>query len=272
VITRRRFVQLVGGGAAALAVGCGDNIKLPLGIFFDEHQWAAIDLATDLVLPGASAALAVRYIDTLLAAFERFPDPPHIFAGGPFSGRRAYPDTTGAESHVYPDASFDKFLPLSRVHEIAWRLRIYGSDQMPGWRDLYVDLVEQLDAAAKQIDRNHPLFVLLAPADQGLALDTVASNVPASWQMLVEHTLEGTFCAPEYGGNANLAGWQLARYDGDSAPLGYAYYDEAAGMYRERADQPTSQPTPGDGPEEFDPDIVNLLTVAAVGSGGKRFF
>jgi hypothetical protein len=41
MITRRRFVQLVGTGAAALATGCGDNRKLPRGLFFDEHQWAA---------------------------------------------------------------------------------------------------------------------------------------------------------------------------------------------------------------------------------------
>src|SRR5256885_8263535 len=53
-----------------------------------------------------------------------------------------------------------------------------------------------------------------------------------------------------------FSGWQLARYDGDSAPLGYAYYDAAADMYRERADQPTTQPTPGDVAEDFDPDIL----------------
>jgi len=285
MITRRRFVQLVGGGAAVLAASCGDNTKLPRGIFFDEHQWATIEAATEIVLPGASAALAVRYIDALLVAFERFPDPPQIFAGGPFSGRRGYPDDAGAESTLFPNDDFAKFQRLSRVKDIAWRMRIYGSAQTPGgdfndallgptpgWRDLYADLVTRLDHVAAQIDSKRQLFVLLSASDRNLALDTVAADFPGYWQALVEHTLEGTFGAPEYGGNAGLAGWKLARYEGDSAPLGYAYYDAAAGVYRERADQPTSQPTPGDVAEDFDPDILNVLTIAALGSGGKRFF
>jgi hypothetical protein len=105
-----------------------------------------------------------------------------------------------------------------------------------------------------------------------LALDTVASEKPEFWQALVEHTLEGTFGAPEYGGNQYLSGWHLAGYDGDSAPLGHAIYDEDAGAYVDRADQPTAQPSPGHVTEDFDPEILNLLTVAAIGSGGKRFF
>ena len=109
-------------------------------------------------------------------------------------------------------------------------------------------------------------------ADQGLALDTVASDAPAFYQALVEHTLEGTFAAPEYGGNTRLSGWQLTRYDGDSSPLGHSQYVAALDAYVDRADQPTSQPSPGDTREDFDDDILDLLTVAAIGSGGKRFF
>ena len=89
---------------------------------------------------------------------------------------------------------------------------------------------------------------------------------------LLEHTIEGTFAAPEYGGNVGLVGWQLARWDGDSQPLGYSFYDEAAGAYRDRADKPTSAPTPGDAPEDFDRRVVSLLEIAALGSGGMRFF
>jgi hypothetical protein len=96
--------------------------------------------------------------------------------------------------------------------------------------------------------------------------------VPAFWQALVEHTLEGTFGAPEYGGNAFGAGWHLTRFDGDSAPLGHATYDAATDAYLDRADQPTSLPTPGDQRETFSDDVLQILTVAAIGSGGKRYF
>ena len=277
MLTRRRFVKLVGSGAAALAVGCGDNEHPPRGLFFDEHQWATIDLVTEFVAPGARDAMAVRYIDQLLAAFEFFPDKPHIFGGGPFSGRVPYPTIHGGVGTAFPPADFGHFLPLSRVREIAWRMRIYGSAQTPGgdfndallgptegWQHMYRDAIERLDAGGT--------WRRLAIDDQSTVLYTVATDFPTWWQAIVEHTLEGMFCAPEYGGNAQLAGWTLANYDGDSAPLGHAYYDASIGDYVDRADQPTSQPSPGAAIEEFDQDVIDTLTIAAIGSGGKRFY
>ena len=88
---------------------------------------------------------------------------------------------------------------------------------------------------------------------------------------LVNHTLEGTYGAPEYGGNAKLVGWTTTRYDGDSAPLGHSAYDASIDAYVDRADQPTSSATPGAATETFDTDVLNTLTVAAIGSGGMRF-
>src|SRR5437667_2559236 len=67
--------------------------------------------------PGAAALGAVDYIDTLLGAFLF--DPPRIFAGGPFSGRRG------------GDASFAAFLPLRPLEELAWRTRVEGSQGRP---------------------------------------------------------------------------------------------------------------------------------------------
>ena len=289
MLTRRRFVKLLGGAAALAAaplpIGCGDNLHETRGIFFDENAWAAIDIATGFILPGDRAArdsMAVRYIDTLLAAFTV--DPPAIFAGGPFSGRTAFPDAHGNPTAQFPDNNFAQFLPLSRVQDIAWRIRIFGSAATPGGdfndavlgpttglQAIYLGGIQALDDAAHEVMAHWP-FRLLQPDDQSRVLDTVADQLPDFWNALVNHTLEGTFCAPEYGGNVLTIGWHLVDYDGDSAPLGHATYDATADAYVDRSDEPTSQPSPGDVTETFDTDIINALTVAAIGSGGMRFF
>src|SRR6185503_2633081 len=89
--------------------------------------------------PGARALGVADYIDALLGAFTF--DPPRIWAGGPFSGR------AGGE------ASFEKFLPLSRLEELAWRTRIEGSKGMLerehngaviGWQQQYRDGIAAL--------------------------------------------------------------------------------------------------------------------------------
>lgn len=67
--------------------------------------------------PGASALGAVEYIDRALGAFET--DPPMIWAGGPFSGRRG-----GA-------GGFGRFEELSAREDLAWRTRIEGSRGRP---------------------------------------------------------------------------------------------------------------------------------------------
>jgi hypothetical protein len=39
--------------------------------------------------------------------------------------------------------------------------------------------------------------------------------------LLFEHTIEGLYANPEYGGNRGLAGWRDIGFPGDSQPLGY---------------------------------------------------
>jgi gluconate 2-dehydrogenase gamma chain len=65
-------------------------------------------------------------------------------------------------------------------------------------------------------------FARLSPADQDVILrDMEADNAPgfmpsasAFFNLLRTHTIEGTFCDPYYGGNANFVGWDLIRYPG----------------------------------------------------------
>ncbi len=39
--------------------------------------------------------------------------------------------------------------------------------------------------------------------------------------LLFEHTIEGLYASPEYGGNRGLAGWKDIAFPGDIQPRGY---------------------------------------------------
>jgi gluconate 2-dehydrogenase gamma chain len=55
-------------------------------------------------------------------------------------------------------------------------------------------------------------FVGLSGAEQDERLRAIEQSV--FFQMLRAHTVEGMFCDPMHGGNANLIGWQLIGYPG----------------------------------------------------------
>src|SRR5580698_2537330 len=92
-------------------------------IWLSEQEYARLRAACAQMLPsdqggpGAEEAGVADYIDGFLGAFTF--DPPRIWAGGPFSGRH------GGE------ASFGRFHRLSRLDELAWRMRIEGSQSIP---------------------------------------------------------------------------------------------------------------------------------------------
>jgi len=172
----------------------------------DEH--AVVGAAADVLIPpldehpGAAALGAAAYIDTLLGAFTF--DPPRIWAGGPFSGRAG-----GA-------ASFERFLPLGRKEELAWRTRIEGSRGIPerefngpvvGWQEQY-----RVGIAALGTD-----FLDVSPADREARL----RSTPDFARLLYVHACEGCYGAPEYGGNRDLRGWTAIQFEGDVQPRGY---------------------------------------------------
>jgi hypothetical protein len=184
--------------------------------FFDEHELDVLAAAVDRLIPpdddaapGAAATGAVDYIDTLLGAFTF--DPPRIFAGGPFSGRWG------------GDASFDRWLPLGPMEELAWRTRIEGSQGRPerefngpvvGLQQRYRD-----GLAALGIDF---VEVTTDEQDRRLDLDRVFKR------LLYEHACEGTYGDPAYGGNRDFAGWESIGWIGDIQPRGYTD-DEVSG-------------------------------------------
>ena len=66
------------------------------------------------------------------------------------------------------------------------------------------------------------LFAALPPADQDAVLTAMQKNAAtgftpnsaAFFNLLLAHTLQGTFCDPAYGGNANFIGWDMIGYPG----------------------------------------------------------
>ncbi len=77
-------------------------------------------------------------------------------------------------------------------------------------RDGYAQGLADLDARAQA--RSRVAFAQLDAADQDAVL-TEIERTPF-FAMLRGHTLQGMFCDPIYGGNANLVGWDLIGYPG----------------------------------------------------------
>jgi hypothetical protein len=121
---------------------------------------------------------------------------PKVFAGGPWSNRHTSgPDMMAA------------FLSIDPVTRIAWTKRIGG------WQRQYRTGIALLDKLA---DGD---FTRVTAAKQDKILAGVQANSFLS--LLFEHTIEGLYSNPEYGGNRGLAGWTDIKYPGDSQPRGY---------------------------------------------------
>jgi gluconate 2-dehydrogenase gamma chain len=86
-------------------------------------------------------------------------------------------------------------------------------------RSAYAAGLASLDAYARS--SRGKAFVDLAPADQDAVLTDVEAgtasgfaNAREFFAMVLNHTHQGTFGDPYYGGNANFAGWDLIGYPG----------------------------------------------------------
>ena len=87
-------------------------------------------------------------------------------------------------------------------------------------RDAYSVGLEALNRYAEE--SRGARFSELAGADQDAVLSEMESNeatgfTPDSatfFNLLRAHTIQGTFCDPYYGGNANFVGWDLIGYPG----------------------------------------------------------
>jgi hypothetical protein len=226
------FYLLPYGLASSSSASAREGVGPPVTAheFFSAEERQTLATYCDDVFPKASSFGAVVFIETLLTAFET--DPPKIFAGGPFSGRS--PSSKDLPPAQVPENSFTKFLPLNRVQEAAWRLRIYGSKSIPGgyWNEKAAGPVLGLRELIKTGIQD-------ARSDGGQPLDwgKTSSLFQKTVRTLV---VEACFSAPEYGGNQRLEGWKLANFSGDSQPVGYSSFDITTQTYKEKPDSPVS--------------------------------
>src|SRR5579863_3668437 len=215
---RRVFITGVPAAVAAAAVlgaaGCTSTTASSSGParplrFFSSHQAAVIEDATARIAPGpeddpaeaghpgAREAGVTGYIDSMLGALGALGDAaPLVFAGGPWSNRH----TSGPDLMAH-------FATLDPVARIAWRRRLTG------WQQQYRQGIATLDKLAGGD------FTKAGHAKQDAIL--IMPAVSSFTALLFEHTVEGLYAAPEYGGNRGLAGWKEIGFPGDIQPRGY---------------------------------------------------
>jgi Gluconate 2-dehydrogenase subunit 3 len=237
-ISRRAVLAGTVGGVAVFTAGAQGSsaVAVPLGPdrarWLTEAERRTLRAAVDRVVPGADedavpGAVAARChvaIDALLGAFTV--SPPRIYAGGPFS------DRGGAE-----DNDFAEFLPLDRYETQAWRVRIEGSrgrkrfernGKVQGYQRTY-----RLGLAALEESVPGGFSQAPAPARDLAMRDDSDARIKALVDLLVTHTLEFMYGAPEYGGNRDVVGWTTTDFEGDVQPRGWT---------REQVESPEPSP------------------------------
>ncbi len=167
----------------------------------DERE--VIGAACELVVGGSGPAGAADYVDQLLGAFAF--RPPRIWAGGPFSGRHG-----GV-------AGFERWLELGAAEELAWRIRIEGSQGLAerefngavtGWQEIY----------RTGIDALGPDFCALDDDARRARLDSTPEDFR---DLLFAHACESLYGDPVYGGNRDRVGWRSIEFVGDTQPTGW---------------------------------------------------
>jgi len=272
LVSRRQFLKALALVLAAFALPftrAERGYARARGRFFTRRERQTLEALCDRVIPpdhdpGAQALGAVRYIEGMLTALDR--GRPRIFAGGPFSGRNPFPDNSdGTPSRRRPRNRFKQSLPLTRLQELRWRAELFGSGAVPevqpldahyggplkGLRDVYREGLAKVDEVAVTVAGAPFAELEAAQQDEVFAMldDGAFARDPRRGDdtfvdLVIRHTLEGCFAPPEYGGNRRRAGWAMLGLEGDSQPLGYSIFSEAAAGYEERADHPMSTPNP----------------------------
>lgn len=276
LLGRRQFLQALGAASVVLLAPwtrVEQAWAAARGRFFTKSQRRTLGALVDTIIPpdeapGAAELGVVRYIENMLTMFDE--RHPRLYAGGPFSNRNPFIDfETGSPSKKRPRNAFKKFIPPNRLQDLYWRWQIVGTTGLDaaqralvepldaqlggaplvGLQDLYSEGLSQLDALSREGEG--AAFVDLDDAARVRVRDGAKNGLPDDprrgknfIELVVQHTVEGLFAAPEYGGNRKGGGWAFTPVEGDSQPLGYALYSTGDDAYHERADHPLSTPNP----------------------------
>ena len=189
VITRRQALTQAGrtGAAGALALALPPWLAKPRGAAaLKPTQQATLRAAVARIVPAsgsgdwsAADVGADNYIVNLLSGTGR------IYAGGPYRSR------------------FGRFQTLSRIKRIGW------SREVKRLRSVYAQGLAQLDTMA-----GGDFAAVPAPVQDAILteLDDSGSDF---FGALYNHTLEGVYSHPAYGGNKDYAAWNAFGYAGD---------------------------------------------------------
>jgi hypothetical protein len=280
LVNRREFLKALALLGTALAVPLTRPRQAwarSRGRFFTAKERATLTAYANRIIPrdhdpGAKDLGVPRYIEGLLTAFDA--RVPRLYAGGPFSNRNVFPDNqNGTPSRKRPRDDFRHFVPPTRLQKLRWQVELFGlagvqasstvtpadadalarldaaSGTLPtkGLRDVYREGLAMVGTLA--VRTYGKTFTKLSAAQQDDVFKKMEGFTPDPRRdtfnsVVISHTLEGCFGAPEYGGNANTRGWKMLGLEGDSQPLGYSIFDRSSNVYRERPDHPMTTANP----------------------------
>ena len=121
---------------------------------------------------------------------------------------------------------FADFVPLDRLAELGWRIRLEGSQGLPerefagpvrGLQTLYREGLAHLDDRAGA----GGFAALPGPAQDLILQDQTDGQVQELVGAALSDGIDALYGPPEYGGNQGLVGWTAVNWQGDVQPAGY---------------------------------------------------
>jgi gluconate 2-dehydrogenase gamma chain len=187
----------------------------PRGNMINEHAWSRRELLKRLGIAGAAVVALPELSRVLLFQREVC-----LTAGAALEAAqgKAMPEPgmlTAAESATLA-AVCARLIPTDENGPGAAEARasVYIERSLAGWlspsRAGYTSGLAAIDEAARV--KSGRRFVELAAADQDAVLTSLEET--PFFALVRAHTIQGTFCDPAYGGNANFVGWDLLGYPG----------------------------------------------------------